>query len=128
MLCRKLDLFSDTLVAIDGSKFKAVNTRDKNFTPAKLQRRIEQAEQSIARYMSAMETADHQEGEGASSKSVRLKEKIEVLKRQMQQLRNTETALKAAPDQQISLTDPDALHGDQRQRHGDRRLQRADRG
>ncbi len=108
MLCRKLRLFSDALVAIDGSKFKAVNTRDKNFTPTKLQRRIEQVEQSIARYMAAMETADRQEGETVSPKSVRLKEKIEVLKRQMQQLRKTETAVKAAPDQQISLTDPDA--------------------
>ena len=108
MLCRKLNLFSDVLVAIDGSKFKAVNTRDKNFTPAKLQRRIEQVEQSIARYMAAMETADRQEGETASPKSVRLKEKIEVLKQQMQQFRDMEAVVKAAPDQQVSLTDPDA--------------------
>ena len=108
MLCRKLELFSDALVAIDGSKFKAVNTRDKNFTPAKLQRRIEQIEQSIARYMAAMETADRREGEVASPKSVRLKEKIEVLKQQMQQFRDMEAVVKAAPDQQVSLTDPDA--------------------
>ena len=109
MLCRKLDLFSEALVAIDGSKFKAVNARDKNFTPAKLQRRIEQVEESIARYMAAMDTADRQEeGEAVSSKSVRLKEKIETLKEQMQQLRAMEAAIKAAPDQQISLTDPDA--------------------
>ena len=108
MLCRKLDLFSDALVAIDGSKFKAVNTRDKNFTPAKLQRRIEQVEQSIARYMAAMETADRQESEAASPKSVRLKEKIKVLKQQMQRIRDKEAVGKAAPDQQISLTDPDA--------------------
>ena len=103
MLCRKLDLFSDALVAIDGSKFKAVNTRDKNFTPAKLQRRIEQVEQSIARHMAAMETADRQEGETASPKSVRLKEKIEVLKQQMQQFREMKAVVKAAPDQQVSL-------------------------
>ena len=109
MLCRKLDLFSEALVAIDGSKFKAVNTRDKNFTPAKLQRRIEQVEDSITRYMAAMDTADRQEeGEAVSSKSIRLKEKIETLKEQMQQLRAMEAAIKAAPDQQISLTDPDA--------------------
>jgi len=109
MLCRKLDLFSEALVAIDGSKFKAVNARDKNFTPAKLQRRIEQVEESIARYMAAMDTADRQEeGEAVSSKSVRLKEKIETLKEQMQQLRAMEATIKAAPDQQISLTDPDA--------------------
>jgi transposase len=64
LLCRELDLFSDALVAIDGSKFKAVNARDKNFTPAKLRHRIEQIEESIARYMAAIETADPQGGRG----------------------------------------------------------------
>jgi len=108
MLCRKLNLFSDALVAIDGSKFKAVNTCDKNVTPAKLQRRIEQVEESVTHYMAAMEMADRQEGEAGSPKSVRLKEKIEVLKQQMQQFRKMQAAVKAAPDQQISLTDPDA--------------------
>ena len=63
LLCRKLDLFSDALVAIDGSKFKAVNNRDKNFTPYKLQKRIEQIEASIARYLAAMETADRHDDE-----------------------------------------------------------------
>src|SRR5499427_541950 len=76
LLCRKLDLFSDAVVGIDGSKFKAVNNRDKNYTPYKLQRRIEQIEASIARYLSAMEAADRQESEVAQAKSVRLKEKI----------------------------------------------------
>jgi transposase len=69
--CRKLDLFSDGLVPVDGSKFKAVNTRNKNFTPTKLQRRMEQVVESIARCMAAMDTADRQEGEAMSSKSVR---------------------------------------------------------
>ena len=75
LLCRKLDLFSDAVVGIDGSKFKAVNNRDKNYTPYKLQRRIEQIEASIARYLSAMEAADRQESEVAQAKSVRLKGK-----------------------------------------------------
>ncbi|MGO4816308.1 transposase, partial [Cupriavidus sp. 2MCAB6] len=57
-LCRRLDLFTHAIVAIDGSKFKAVNTRDKNFTRASIQRRMEQVEASIERYMSALETAD----------------------------------------------------------------------
>ena len=108
MLCRKLDLFSDALVATDGSKFKAVNALDKNFTTAKLQRRIEQVEESIARYMAAMDTADRQEGETAGSKSIRLKEKVAALKQQMRHLREMEDAVKAAPDRQVSLTDPDA--------------------
>jgi transposase len=108
LLCRELDLFSDTLVAIDGSKFKAVNTRDKNFTPAKLRNRIEQIEESIARYMAAMDTADRQEDVAASSKAVRLSEKIDRLKEQMRKLRDLQVEVNATPDRQISLTDPDA--------------------
>ncbi len=107
LLCRRLDLFSEALVAVDGSKFKAVNTRDKNFTPTKLQRRIEQVEESIARYMAAMDTADLQEGEAGSSKSVRPGEKIAALKQQMQQLRDMEALLDdGVPD----LPDKATLH------------------
>ena len=108
LLCRKLDLFSDAVVGIDGSKFKAVNNRDKNYTPYKLQRRIEQIEASIARYLSAMEAADRQESEVAQAKSVRLKQKISALRDQMQQFRAMEEVVRAAPDGQVSLTDPDA--------------------
>lgn len=87
---------------------QAVNSRDKNFAPAKLRARIEQVEGSIARYMAAMDTADRQEGTAANAKSVRLAEKIEVLHKQMQWLQSLEEAIKQAPDQQVSLTDPDA--------------------
>jgi transposase len=107
-LCRRLDLFAHAVAAIDGSKFKAVNTRDKNFTRATIQRRMEQVEASIERYMSALETADRHEGELAEAKSVRLKDKIASLKEQMQAFKAMEEEVRAAPDQQISLTDPDA--------------------
>jgi len=108
LLCRKLDLFSDAVVGIDGSKFKAVNNRDKNYTPYKLERRIEQIEASIARYLSAMEAADRQESEIAQAKSLRLKDKIAALREQMQQFRAMEQVVRAAPDRQVSLTDPDS--------------------
>jgi transposase len=108
MLCRQLDLFSEAVVAIDGSKFKAVNNRDKNFTPNKIQRRMEQIETSIDRYLSALDAADRQEGEVAQAKAVRLKDKIAALKQQMQQFKQMEVAVRTAPDQQISLIDPDA--------------------
>lgn len=107
-LCRQLDLFAHAIVAIDGSKFKAVNTRDKNFTRASIQRRMEQVEASIERYMSALETADRREGELAQAKTVRLKDKIAALKDQMKAFKALEIEVHAAPDQQISLTDPDA--------------------
>src|SRR5918997_460037 len=108
LLCRELDLFSEALVAVDGSKLKAVNSRDKNFTPYKLQKRIEQVEASIARYLSAMEAADRHEDEVLKAKSARLKEKIASLRAQARRFRDMEPAVRAAPDQQVSLTDPDA--------------------
>src|SRR6195256_1585590 len=91
-LCRRLDLFAHAVAAIDGSKFKAVNARDKNFTKAKLKKRMEQVEASIERYMAALETADRQEGEAAPAKSVRLKEKIAALREQMQAFKALEPA------------------------------------
>ncbi len=108
LLCRKLDLFSEALVAIDGSKFKAVNNRDKNFTNAKMQRRMAQIEESIERYLVAMDTADRAEPEVAKLKKERLQEKIVALKQQMQKLQQFDVELRASPDQQLSLTDPDA--------------------
>jgi len=106
-LCRKVGLFVHAVAAIDGSKFKAVNTRDKNFTRNSIKRRMEQVEASIARYLSELETADRQEGELAEAKAGRLKEKITRLREQMRDFQALEVEVHAAPDQQISLTDPD---------------------
>jgi transposase len=107
-LCRRLELFTQAVAAIDGSKFKAVNSRDKNFTKAKLKARMEQVEASIERYMAAVATADRHEGELAQAKSGRLKEKIEALREQMKVFQALEPVVQSAPDQQVSLTDPDA--------------------
>jgi transposase len=108
MLCKKLDLFSDALVTIDGSKFKAVNNRDRNFTKEKMQRRMKEIETSINQYLTALDTADRQEPEVAQLRTVRLQDKIAALKKQMQALKEIEVQLKNAPDGQISLTDPDS--------------------
>ena len=108
VLCRQFNLFTRTIVAIDGSKFKAVNNRDKNFTVAKVAKRIEQVEASIARYLAALDRADREDGDVAEAKTVRLKEKIEGLRRQMQSLKEIGQQVEAAPDKQVSLTDPDA--------------------
>lgn len=107
-VCRQLNLFTQAIVAIDGSKFKAVNNRDKNFTRAKVQKRIAQVEASIARYLDALERADREDSDVAEAKTGRLKEKIAGLKRQMQSLKEMGKQVEAAPDKQISLTDPDA--------------------
>ena len=108
LLCRQLDLFSSSLVAIDGSKFKAVNARDNNFTEAKMKRRLAQIERSISKYLDQLETADRQEPTIAEARTSHLKEKIEGLKREMQRLKKLEALRQAAPDGQISVTDPDA--------------------
>ena len=107
-LCQQLGLFSEALVAIDGSKFKAVNNRDRNFTSAKLQRRMEEIEASIDRYLTDLDTADRQEPVIAKARTERLQDKIAALKKQMQELRKIEVRLNETPDKQISLTDPDA--------------------
>jgi transposase len=108
-LCRAMGLLTEASVAIDGSKFKAVNNRDKNFTCAKMERRMAQIEESVARYLQQLDTADRQErSEALKTKASRLKEKIAKLKEQMQHLDKLRVQMLAAPDQQISLTDPDA--------------------
>ena len=104
-----MGLFAEASVAIDGSKFKAVNNRDKNFTRAKMQRRMGQIEESVARYLHQLDSADRQEPSLArTTKSTRLKEKIAKLKEEMQRLKALDVQMQATPDQQISLTDPDA--------------------
>jgi transposase len=108
LLCRRLDLLSDASVAIDGSKFKAVNARDRNFTEAKMKRRLEQIDKSIARYLSQLDTADRQGPAVPEAKTTRLKEKIATLREEIERLNALNARMMASEDKQISLTDPDA--------------------
>lgn len=108
-LCRKLGLLKTASIAIDGSKFKAVNNRDKNFTKAKVERRRKQLDESVARYLSQLDTADLQESTTAITlKRIRLKHKLEKLHSEMEKLKAIEKQMLASPDEQISLTDPDS--------------------
>jgi len=108
VLCQQLGLFSENLVAIDGSKFKAVNNRDRNFTSAKLKRRMEEIESSINRYLTSLDAADRQVPSATEPDATRLEEKIAKLKAQMKELQVIESQLNDSPDKQVSLTDPDA--------------------
>jgi transposase len=108
-LCRRMGLLTKASVAIDGSKFKAVNNRDKNFTSAKIERRRKQLEESVSRYLSQLDTADRQDpSETLTLKKVRIEEKLERLKSEMAKLDAIEKQVLASPDQQLSLTDPDS--------------------
>jgi len=108
-LCRAMGLLQGTSVAVDGSKFKAVNNRDRNFTHAKMARRMAQIEESVDRYLRQLDSADRQEpSDTILTRTARLKEKIERLKREMTRLQGLDAMMREMPDQQISLTDPDA--------------------
>jgi transposase len=107
-LCRELKLFTQAVVAVDGSKFKAANNRDRNFTPHKLEQRMRQVEESIERYLGALETADRTQPVDLEWKTARLQDKLTGLRQQMRQLRAIESQLQQQPDKQLSLTDPDA--------------------
>ena len=108
-LCRRLGLLAAASVAIDGSKFKAVNNRDRNFTAAKMKRRVAQIEESVARYLNQLDSADRQEpSEALAMRTTRLKEKIAKLEEEMKRLEALDVERRKTPDQQISLTDPDA--------------------
>ncbi len=106
MLCRKLGLLNNTLVAIDGSKFKAVNNRDKNFTRAKMKRRLAEVEASVDRYLTQLTEVDATETD--DDKGPELERKITQLREEMARLKKHEVRMLEAPDQQLSLTDPDA--------------------
>jgi len=108
VLCRELNLFSEAIVAIDGSKFKAVNNRDKNFTDRKLKARMQQLEESIARYMSELDRADREPALVTEARVEHIKEKVATVKAQMRHLKQIGKQMSQAPDGQVSLTDPDA--------------------
>ena len=108
-LCREMGLLAGGTVVVDGSKFKAVNNRDRNFTHAKMARRLAQIEESIARYMDQLDSADRQEpSEAVATKTARLQEKIGRLRQEMGRLAALDGLMRQSPDQQVSLTDPDA--------------------
>jgi transposase len=108
-LCRQIGLLASSSVAIDGSKFKAVNNRDRNFTRAKMQRRKEQIEKSVTRYLDQLDSADRQEPSPAlAARTTRLNEKIAKLREEMQRLKGLEDQMLASADEQVSLSDPDA--------------------
>ncbi len=108
LLCRGLGLFEGATVAIDGSKFKAVNNRDKNFTERKLKARMQQLDESVERYLTELDRADRDPSLVTEARVEHLKEKLATVKAQMTRLRQIEQQLHEAPDQQVSLTDPDA--------------------
>jgi transposase len=108
VLCRKLGLLTSRTVAVDGSRFKAMNGRDKNFTRAKLARDLAEADANIARYLAELDAADQAEEGEPTARVAALPERIAKLRAHLQKLKQVETELAASEDSQISLTDPDS--------------------
>jgi len=108
LIYRRLGLFSPSVMAIDGSKFKAVNNRDRNFTLAKIKRRAEEIDKSIERYLRQLDAMDQGSSVVTEAQTSGLKEKIASLTEEVQQLQSIEIQRTEAPDQQVSLTNPDA--------------------
>ena len=107
-VCRELELFSATLVAIDGSKFKAVNSRDKNFTSKSVKRRLQKTQANIDRYLAKLDAVDKEEPEVREVTAAELKQKIASMEAKMEELKGHEAEVEAHPDKQVSLTDPDS--------------------
>jgi len=107
-VCRELELFSATLVAIDGSKFKAVNSRDKNFTRKSVKRRLQKTQANIDRYLAKLDAVDREEPEIREVTAAELQQKIASMEAKMEELKAHEAEVEAHPDHQVSLTDPDA--------------------
>jgi transposase len=124
-ICRRLKLLASASVAVDASKFKAVNNRDRNFTPHKLAQRERQVEESIERYLGAMDTADLTQPADLELKTARLQDKLSSLRQQMKQLRRIGTQLRAAGRATVTDRPGRVFYGHQRARHRNGGLQRA---
>jgi transposase len=107
VLCRKLGLFGGELLAIDGSKFKAVNARDKNFNAGKLQELIAAADARLAQYLQELDAADAQEPEAGALSQAELAQKIAALREKKEWHEELLAQLQDEDDKQISVTDPD---------------------
>jgi len=104
-MCRQMNMFSDSVFAIDGSKFKAVNNKSKNYTPSKVKDCIERVEKHIERYLSQMDTQDKNEKETVTTVSA---SKLAWLEARLVELKALEKEVNEHPDKQVSQTDPDA--------------------
>jgi transposase len=108
MLCKECGLLGGELVAIDGSKFRAVNNRKRNFSDEKLIKALAHLEQQLAAYLQELDAADHQQTEQASLSIAELEKRIAELQARKQHYEELRTALAVSKKRQISLTDPDS--------------------
>ena len=105
-LCRQMNMFTDTVVAIDGSKFKAVNNSKKNFTSSKLKFHKDRFEKHLAQYLKQLDEADKDENQSVDDTVINAK--IAWLKKRLVELKAMEERVSNHPEKQVSTTDPDS--------------------
>jgi transposase len=108
LLCRELDLFGRELIAVDGTRIKAVSNKDRNFTRASLTRFIAQADARLADYLGRLEQSDAEEGRVGGTRTANLAEKIAALRERRERHTAMLAKLDRTGEDQISLTDPDS--------------------
>jgi transposase len=108
LLCRMLDLFGAELVFVDGSKFRAVNGKNRNYNDAKLRDLLNRIEGRIQEYMAELEAGDNAEADQPGATDAGLREKIEVLKQRKKKYEGDRRALKRSGETQLSETDPES--------------------
>ena len=109
VLCRELDLFGRELIAVDGTRIKAVNSRERNFTKARLAKAMAESDERLARYLKQLDDADNDDEDGPDSGLIdRLQEKIAAIRARRERLEGHGKALATSGEDQLSLTDPDA--------------------
>jgi len=108
VLCRHLNLFADAVIAVDGSKFKAVNSRDNNYTVGKLRSRMERVEEGIKSYLDQLDAAERDERQYHNHNVPHLQEKLARLRERMLELKAIQAELERTDKTQISYTDPDS--------------------
>lgn len=112
-LCRELELFGRELVAVDGTRIKAVNSRERNFTKAKLEKALAASDERLARYLKRLDEADAEDADGPGSGEIDdLQKKIAAIQGRRTRLQGHREALEKSGEDQLSLTDPDsrAMH------------------
>jgi transposase len=108
LLCRRLDLFSAELVFVDGAKYRAVNGKDRNFTPKKLEKLLSKIDARIEEYLAKLEAEDRVEEGEAGATDARLREKLEALRKRKEEYEEYQQRLEESGEGQLSLTDPDS--------------------
>ena len=108
LLCRKLDLFGRELIAVDGTRLKAVNSTDRNFTREKLTKLIQSADERLADYLARLDRTDAEEDTASSRRAKNLADKLAALQQRRAWQVELLQELERTGESQISLTDPDS--------------------